>query len=131
VCRSAEIQELVVFKSMFLLTSRANMFYKFLLTQYMKCAQSSNRNIMHRIRFTCDKYDIPFSEYICYGSYMKTIKHNLKKVSENGIADSVSFSNAFLSICTYIYCIFILFYCCCIMYLLWRQIHLFTYYNIF
>ena len=71
------LQELVVFRSMFLLTSRANTFYKFLLTQHMKGAHSSKRNIMHRIRCTCDKYDIPFREYIYYGSYMKTIKHNL------------------------------------------------------
>ena len=86
-----EIQEQVLFRSMFLSTSRANKFYKFLLTQYMKGAHTSKRNIVHRIRCTCDKYDIPFSEYICYGSYMKTIKHNLKKYPENEIADSFSF----------------------------------------
>ena len=57
----------------------------------MKGVHSGKRNIVHRIRCTCDKYDIPFNEYICYGSYMKTIKHNLKGFPENGIADSVSF----------------------------------------
>ena len=65
----------------------------------MKGVHSSKRNIVHRIRCTCDKYDIPFSdkydipfsEYICYGFYMKTIKHNIKKFPKNGIADSVCF----------------------------------------
>jgi len=76
---------------MFLSTSRANTFYKFVLTQSMKGVHSSKGTIVHRIRSTSHKYDIPFSEYICYGSYMKTIKRNLNKFLENGTADSVSF----------------------------------------
>ena len=58
----------------------------------MKGAHSSQRNIIHRIRRTCDKYNIHFSDYICDSLYMNKIKHNIKKYQEkNGIADSVSF----------------------------------------
>ena len=51
----------------------------------MKGAHSSQRNIIHRIRRTCDKYNIHFSDYICDSLYMNKIKHNIKKYQEMGL----------------------------------------------
>ena len=89
--QSIELQELTLFRSMFLSRSRSQRFYKFLLTQRFKGCKLSKRNILHRILNSCDKYDIAFYDYICTKSYLKGIKRDLKKYTEDGIADSVSY----------------------------------------
>jgi hypothetical protein len=89
--KSVEIQELVLFRSMLLSSSRSYQFYRFLLSQKLKGTKSSPRNILARISSTCDRYEISLVKYICNEQYITTMKSSIKKYAEDGIADSISF----------------------------------------
>ncbi len=91
VCRSVEIQELILFKSMLLSSSRSHKFYQFILACHIQGAISSQRNIVSRILKTCDKHNISLAGYLCNESHLKKTKCTMKQFPACGLSDSVSF----------------------------------------
>ena len=70
ISKSAKIQELVLFKSMFLSSSRTYQFYKYILSQHMLGVKYSHKSIVARVLNTCNENDISLVKYLCDDSYL-------------------------------------------------------------
>ena len=91
ISKSAKIQELVLFKSMFLSSSRTYQFYKYILSQHMLGVKYSHKSIVARVLNTCNENDISLVKYVCDDSYLKSKKFAMKRFHADGVADSVAF----------------------------------------
>ena len=91
ISKSAKIQELVLFKSMFLSSSRTYQFYKYILSQHMLGVKYSHKSIVARVLNTCNENDISLIKYLCDDSYLKSKKFAMKRFPADGVADSVAF----------------------------------------
>ena len=87
-----EIQELVVFTSMSLPTSRTSQFYHFLLSRYVNGYTLSAKCLLSRVLRSCDKYGPSVIKLICDGKYVSSQKRVMKSFIRNdGVVDTISF----------------------------------------
>jgi hypothetical protein len=87
-----EVQRLSLFKSVFLSTSRTNVFYMYLLTNALQGRLSSQRNLVTSVLQICDKYNLSLANYLCDKSYKSLCKRAIKSRAPCGLADSVKYS---------------------------------------
>ena len=73
ISKSAKIQALILFKSMFLSSSRSYQFYKYILSQHMLGVKYSHTSIVARVLNTCNENDISLVKYLCDDSYLKSL----------------------------------------------------------
>ena len=89
---SVEIQELVLFRSMFLSTSRTSQFYHFLLSRYFNGYTLSPKCLLSRVLRSCDKYGLSVIKLICDGKYVSSQKRVMKSfVRNDGVVDTIRF----------------------------------------
>ena len=89
--QSVYVEELVLFKSLLLSTSRSCKFYSFLLSKVISGNAPSTKSIAYRVYQTCHRYNINFSDYICDTRYFNSCKSDIGGYSHDGLSDTVSF----------------------------------------
>ena len=91
-----EIQQLSLFRSMLLSSSRTALFYK---TFWYHQITSCRKDLVTRIRHTCQKYDISLVKFVCNDKYGLAVKQKIKKYPVNdGVVDSVKQLVSFRSV---------------------------------
>ena len=89
--QSVYVQELVLFKSLRLSTSRSCKFYYFLLSKVISGNAPSKKNIAYRVYQTYHRYNINFSDYMCDTRYFNSCKSDIGGYSHDRLSDTVSF----------------------------------------
>ncbi len=81
----------MLFRSMFLSSSRCHKFYHFLLSQHIQGSKISHKSIAARVFKSFDKYDISLVKFMCDRGYATCQKKKLKQYPQDGLVDSISF----------------------------------------
>ena len=89
--QSMYVQELFLFNSLLLSTSRSCEFYSFLLSKVIIGNAPSTKSIAYRAYQTCNRYNINFIDYICDTRYFNSCKSDIGGYSHDGLSDTVSF----------------------------------------
>ena len=89
--QSVGVQELVLFKSLLLSTSRSCKFYSFLLSKIISGNAPSTKSIVYREYQTCHRYSINVSDYLCDTRYFNSCKNDIGGNSHDGLSNAVSF----------------------------------------
>ena len=89
---SVEIQELVLFRSMFYLLPVLVSFITFLLSRYFNGYKLSPKCLLSRGLRSCDKHGLSVIKLICDGKYVSSQKRVMKSFTINdGVVDTIRF----------------------------------------
>jgi hypothetical protein len=69
IAKSVEVQELLLFRTMFMSNSRTCHFYQYLLSRHLNGYALSKKCMLSRVMRTCHKYDISVIKLICDSKY--------------------------------------------------------------
>ena len=87
---TVEIQQLALFRTMLLSSSRTGVFYKTILKENLLGISSCRKDLVTHIRHTCQKHDVSLVRFLCDDKYGLAVKRQIKAFPVNdGVIDSV------------------------------------------
>ena len=91
ILKTVELAEINLLRSLFRSTSRASVFYKFLISKSFCNVSFKNKTLVSRVVLTCQKYDISLVKVLCDDRYFLDCKRELKVFNECGLTDTISY----------------------------------------